>query len=71
MTVPDRLRGRVFAFYDVVWQTGRLVSIGLGGVAADRYGITAVYWAGGVLLLAAGALGLNRAGTLSPATPEP
>nr|MBA3310426.1 MFS transporter [Nocardioidaceae bacterium] len=71
MTVPDRLRGRVFAFYDVVWQTGRLVSIGFGGVAADRYGITAVYWAGGVLLLAAGALGLNRAGTLSPATPEP
>ncbi|MDQ3176427.1 MAG: MFS transporter [Actinomycetota bacterium] len=71
MTVPDRLRGRVFASYDVVWQTGRLVSIGLGGVAADRYGITAVYWSGGVLLLAAGALGLNRAGTLSPATPEP
>lgn len=70
-TVPDRLRGRVFAFYDVVWQSGRLVSIGMGGVAADRYGITAVYWAGGVLLLAAGALGLSRAGTLAPAALEP
>lgn len=71
MTVPERLRGRVFAFYDVVWQTGRLMSIGIGGVAADRYGITAVYWAGGALLLAAGALGLSRAGSLAPAAPEP
>ena len=42
-SVPDRLRGRVFAFYDVVWQTARLVSIGLGGITADRYGIAAVY----------------------------
>lgn len=57
-TIPDRVRGRVFAFYDVVWQTARLVSIGLGGLTADRYGIAAVYWVGGALLLAAGALGL-------------
>lgn len=57
-TVPDRLRGRVFAFFDVVWQTARLISIGVGGVLADRVGITAVYWAGGVLLLAAGGVGL-------------
>ncbi len=57
-TVPDRLRGRVFAFYDVVWQSSRLVSIGAGGVLADQLGIVAVYWAGGGLLLAAGALGL-------------
>lgn len=57
-TVPDRLRGRIFAFYDVVWQTARLVSIGVGGIAADRFGIVSVYWAGGALLLAAGTLGL-------------
>lgn len=57
-TIPDRLRGRVFAFYDVVWQTARLLSIGCGGVLADRFGIAAVYWAGGALLLAAGGLGL-------------
>lgn len=61
-TVPDRMRGRVFAFYDVVWQSARLVSIGAGGIAADRLGITAVYWAGGILLLAAGGLGLATAG---------
>lgn len=60
-TVSDRVRGRVFAFYDVVWQTARLASIGLGGLGADRYGIAAVYWAGGALLIAAGALGLAGA----------
>lgn len=58
-TVPDNLRGRVFAFYDVVWQTARLLSIGIGGMAADRYGIAAVYWAAGIILLAAGVLGLT------------
>lgn len=64
-TVPDRLRGRVFAFYDVVWQSARLVSIGIGGVAADHFGIAAVYWAGGALLLIAGCLGLAAGAPLS------
>jgi MFS family permease len=59
-TVPDRLRGRVFAFYDVVWQSARLVSIGVGGVLADQVGITAVYLFGAALLALAGALGLAR-----------
>jgi len=58
--VPDRLRGRIFAFYDVVWQSARLVSIAVGGVLADAIGIRAVYVLGGALLLAAGALGLAR-----------
>ena len=57
-TVPDRLRGRIFAFYDVVWQASRLASIGAGGVLADAVGIRAVYLFGGLLLLAAGGLGL-------------
>ena len=57
-TVPDRVRGRVFAVYDMVWQSSRLVSIGVGGVLADTVGVAAVYGFGGVLLLAAGALGL-------------
>jgi predicted MFS family arabinose efflux permease len=60
--VPDRLRGRVFAFYDVVWQTGRLASIAAGGVLADAISIRAVYVFGGALLLAAGVLGITLAG---------
>jgi hypothetical protein len=61
-TVPDTVRGRVFAFYDIVWQTFRLASIAIGGVLADQIGITAVYILGGSLMLAAGALGLLRGG---------
>lgn len=61
-TVPERLRGRVFTFYDMVWQTGRLVSIGVGGALADAAGIGVVYLVGGVLLLAAAAYGLMAAG---------
>lgn len=57
--VPDRLRGRVFALYDVVWQSGRLVSIGLGGLLADAVGIRAVYVFGAALLLVAATIGLT------------
>jgi predicted MFS family arabinose efflux permease len=60
-TIPDRLRGRVFAFYDVVWQTGRLASIAAGGILADRLGITAVYLFGAALLIGAGVLGVTQA----------
>ncbi|MFJ8814824.1 MFS transporter [Amycolatopsis thermoflava] len=56
--VPDQTRGRVFAGFDMLWQTGRLASIALGGVAADALGISAVYLLGGLLLLAAGIIGL-------------
>lgn len=59
-TVADRLRGRIFAFYDVVWQGFRLMSIAAGGVLADAFGIRAVYLLGGLLLFAAGGLGLAR-----------
>lgn len=38
--VADERLGRVFAFYDVVWQTGRLASIGLGGFLVGNFGIT-------------------------------
>ncbi|HET7487745.1 MAG TPA: MFS transporter [Acidimicrobiales bacterium] len=63
--VEDRVRGRVFAFYDVVWQSARLVSIAAGGLLADAAGVGAVYVLGAFLLLAAGSLGLvggRRAG---------
>ena len=59
-TVPDAVRGRVFALYDLLWATARLASIGLGGLLADIIGITAVYYLGGGLLLTAAATGLLR-----------
>lgn len=73
-TTPERLRGRVFAFYDVVWQTARLVSIGVGGVLADQLGIRGVYIMGAALLIAAGALGFARVPPAAMTTivaPEP
>jgi MFS family permease len=57
-SVDDRVRGRVFAFYDIIWQTARLASIGLGGWLVDTVGIRAVYLAGGFVLILAGAIGL-------------
>jgi MFS family permease len=68
--VPDRLRGRIFAFYDVVWQGSRLASIAAGGVLADAFGIRAVYLLGGLLLFAAGALGHNAEVTAAARFPE-
>jgi MFS family permease len=70
--VPDDRRGRVFAFYDIVWQAGRLASIGVGGILADAAGITAVYYLGGGLLILAAVLGFTRlrgASTHSPLVP--
>jgi MFS family permease len=55
---PDRVRGRVFASMDMLWQTGRLASLGLGGVLADTIGISAVYLFGGILLLVAAVFGI-------------
>ncbi len=65
--VPDRLRGRVFSAFDLIWQSMRLVSLLLGGLLADIAGIRAVYYAGGALLAAACLAGLTLAG--SAATP--
>ena len=56
--VAEHQRGRVFAGFDMIWQTGRLASIALGGLAADSLGIRAVYLLGGGLLLLAGTIGL-------------
>lgn len=74
-TTPQHLRGRVFAFYDVVWQTARLLSIGIGGILADQLGIRGVYLMAGALLLTAGALGFARvprtAMTAAVTTTEP
>jgi len=57
--VPAESRGRVFALYDVLWNAMRLISLGLGGLAADRFSTRAVYAAGGLLLVLASAVGAS------------
>jgi MFS family permease len=56
--VPDAVRGRVYTLLDMSWNGMRLLSLGLGGLAVDQVGIQPVFWAGGVMLALAGALGL-------------
>lgn len=57
--VADQSRGRVFAGFDMLWQTGRLTSIALGGLIADTLGIQTIYLLGAILLLIAGSIGLT------------
>jgi len=59
---PERFRARIFASMDLIWQAGRLISLGVGGVLADAYGIQAVYYVGGALLLSGAAVGLFSTG---------
>ncbi len=60
--VPDTVRGRVFTLLDVTWNLMRLLSLALGGVLVDAWGIAPVYWLGGTLLALAGLLGLALLG---------
>jgi len=57
--VSERVRGRAFAGFDLLWQGGRIVSLLVGGVLADTFEIVVVYVIGGCLLLAASAMGLT------------
>lgn len=57
--VAPEVRGRAFALYDVIWNGARLLSLGIGGLLADAFGIRAVYVLGGVLLLAAAGVGFT------------
>src|SRR5215472_665301 len=67
--VPDRLRGRVFSAFDLIWQSMRLASLLLGGLLTDTAGIRAVYYLGGILLAAAALAGLTTTRqTREPAT---
>jgi len=54
---PEPLRGRVFAGFDMLWQSGRLLSLLIGGLLADTLGIQAVYYLGAALLLTAATAG--------------
>ena len=65
--VPEGLRGRAFAGFDVLWQTGRLLSLLGGGLLADAVGIRSVYLLGRLLLLAPAGVG---AGAARPSRPS-
>lgn len=56
--IPERMRGRVFTLLDVDWSAFQLVSLAVAAVIVDRLGVEPLYWIGGSLLAAAGALGL-------------
>ncbi len=60
--VAEHVRGRVYTLLDVTWNAMRLLSPLVGGLIVDRVGVQPVYWAGGVLLMLAGLLGLALRG---------
>ncbi len=60
--VPDRVRGRVFTLLDITWNAARLLSLAGAALLVDAIGIEAVYWIGGALLAASGAIGLSLLG---------
>lgn len=57
--VPPEVRGRAFAFYDVLWNTARLGSLAAGGIVAEAVDVRLVYVGSGVLLFAAAAIGIT------------
>ena len=66
--IPDAIRGRVFTLLDVSWSAMRLLSLAIGALVVDRVGVQPLYWGGGTLLFAAGALGLTLLGRFRFAT---
>lgn len=68
---PERLRGRIFAGFDMLWQAGRLLSLLFGGLLADTLGIRAVYYLGAALLIAAALVGWSGLRTRTPNGTEP
>ena len=57
--VPAETRGRAFAFYDVLWNSARLLSLAIGGVLVDIIDVRIVYVVSAGLLLVAAAVGLT------------
>ena len=57
--VPADTRGRAFAFYDVLWNGARLVSLALGALVVDISDVRLVYLISAALLLAAATVGLT------------
>jgi len=57
--VPAETRGRAFAFYDVLWNTARLLSLAAGGALVDIVDVRIVYVISAALLLIAASVGLT------------
>ena len=57
--VPAETRGRAFAFYDVLWNAARLLSLAVGGILVDIIDVRLVYVISAGLLLAAAIVGLT------------
>lgn len=57
--VPSDTRGRAIAFYDIIWNATRLVSLAAGALLADSVDVRWVYAAAAALLLAAATVGLT------------
>lgn len=57
--VPAETRGRAFAFYDVLWNAARLLSLAVGGVLVDIIDVRVVYVISAALLFTAAAIGLT------------
>ena len=57
--VPAETRGRAFAFYDVLWNTARLLSLAVGGALVDIIDVRIVYLLSAGLLLVAAIVGLT------------
>lgn len=57
--VPPETRGRAFAFYDVLWNGARLLSLAAGGVVAELADVRVVYVVSAALLMSAAAIGLT------------
>ncbi len=71
--IPASYRDRVFSAFTMVWQTGRIASLALAGLLVDVLSIPALYVGAGVLLVAAGLLGLSAlslAASPTPADPD-
>lgn len=69
--VPADTRGRAFAFYDVLWNAARLISLAAGGVLAEIADIRIVYVVSAVLLLAAAGIGLTTRFDTAPRASSP
>lgn len=57
--VPAETRGRAFAFYDVLWNSARLLSLAVGGLLVDIVDVRIVYLLSAALLLVAAVVGLT------------